>query len=280
MLAPEYRVSDDWIVRTRPLINAHLDGLLRHDHPSRVTEAMRYSVLESGKRIRPLLTLAVAEFFGANPPGLMHVACSIEMIHAASLVLDDLPCMDNDQERRNRPSTHAVFGEDVSILAAVSLLMQSHCMIASYESLDGPVRLHLIKLLCETIGASGLSLGQYIDLNSTAPGISAGTISNVHHLKTGVLFLAAARAGCILSDATPAQEEKIAAFTTHIGLAFQLMDDLQDVDEPGLNFAARIGRSNAERQFREHLVAAEKVIEGERNSGVLKDFLHAVFNRR
>jgi geranylgeranyl diphosphate synthase, type II len=279
MLVPDYGVSDDWIVRTRPLINAQLDALLTHEQPSRVTEAMRYSVLESGKRIRPLLTLAVAEYLGATPPGLMHVACSIEMIHAASLILDDLPCMDNDHERRNRPSTHARFGQDVAILAAVSLLMQSHCMLAAKEELPQDRRLTLIQLLCDTIGSSGLSLGQYIDLNSKSEKVSAGAISNVHHLKTGVLFLAAAKAACIVCAAATAQAERIATFTTHAGLAFQLMDDLEDPEEPGLNFAARIGRSNAERQFREHLMAAENAVSGERNSAILKDFLHAVFNR-
>ncbi|NEX59604.1 polyprenyl synthetase family protein [Noviherbaspirillum galbum] len=279
MLAPDYHVSDDWMRSSRSLIDAQLERLLRADRASTVTEAMRYSVLAPGKRIRPLLTLAVAEYLGARPEGLLHVACSIEMIHAASLVLDDLPCMDNDHQRRQRPSTHAAFGEDVSILAAISLLMKSYCILASHAAVPQATRLQLIELLCDTIGANGLSLGQYIDLSVKTQAVNAGAIADVHHLKTGVLFIAAAKAGCLLCDATPEQSARIERFTTCIGLAFQLMDDLQDVADTGLNLAARIGRSNAERQFREHLREAEKAIDGERNSAVLKDFLHAVFNR-
>lgn len=261
------------------MVDRHLDALLSSGRPSPVTDAMRYSVLESGKRIRPLLTLAVAEFFGPKPAGLMQVACAVELIHAASLVLDDLPCMDNDSERRNRPTTHTVYGQDVSILAAISLLMQSYCILASHDKVSQDVRLKLIQLLCETIGAEGLSLGQYIDLSAKGQIPSAAMISNIHHLKTGILFLAAARAGCLVCQASIAQEEKIVTFATHLGLAFQLMDDLHDVGEQGLNFAARIGISSAEKQFREHLRRALDAVEGESNSAVLTDFVQAVFRQ-
>lgn len=279
MLAAEFPVANDWITRTRPMIDRHLDVLLSSGRPSPVTDAMRYSVLESGKRIRPLLTLAVAEFFGSKPAGLVQVACAVELIHAASLVLDDLPCMDNDSERRNRPTTHAVYGQDVSILAAISLLMQSYCILASHDEVSQDVRLKLIQLLCETIGAEGLSLGQYIDLSAKGQIPSAAMISNIHHLKTGILFLAAARAGCLVCQASIAQEEKIVTFATHLGLAFQLMDDLHDVGEQGLNLAARIGISSAEKQFRDHLRRALNAVEGESNSAVLTDFVQAVFRQ-
>lgn len=280
MLATDHEnLVENWMAQTRVLINTQLETLLPSTRPSPVTEAMRYSVLAPGKRIRPLLTLAVTRFLGATPAGVMHVACAIEMIHSASLILDDLPCMDNDNERRNRLSTHVMFGEDLSILAAVSLLMQSHCMLASQDAVEPDVRLKLIQLLCETIGPNGLSLGQYIDLNPQARLSDAADITDIHHLKTGVLFVAAAKAGCLLCSASPKQEEKILRFTTNIGLAFQLMDDLVDQDEERPNLAARIGVSNAERKFLDYLQAANDAIEGEANAAVLQDFLRAVFKR-
>jgi geranylgeranyl diphosphate synthase, type II len=275
---PHY-VASDWTTQTRPLINAHLDKLLKPVRPSPVTEAMRYSVLAPGKRVRPLLTLAVSNFLGVAPAGALHVACAIEMIHSASLILDDLPCMDNDRERRNRLATHVAFGEDLSILAAISLLMQSYSILASHETLTADLRVKLIQLLCETIGPNGLSLGQYIDLNTKAQPASLAAISHIHHLKTGVLFLAAAKAGCLMCDASPEQEKKIVRFTSNIGLAFQLMDDITDLDEARLNIAARMSASSAERKFLDYLRAANAAIEGEDNAAVLQDFAWAVFSR-
>jgi len=272
-------VARDWIAQTRPLINTHLDELLKPARPSPVTDAMRYSVLGSGKRIRPLLTLAVADFLGVQPSGTLQVACAIEMVHAASLILDDLPCMDNDHERRDRLSTHAAFGEDLAILAAVSLLMQSHCTLASHQTLAPELRVRLIQLLCETIGPHGLSLGQYIDLSSKAQPASLAAIAQIHHLKTGVLFVAAAKAACLLCGASPEQEDRVVRFTTNLGLAFQLKDDLADLDEASGNLAVRIGASSAELTFHGYLQAADAAIAGEKNAAVLQDFARAFFSR-
>jgi geranylgeranyl diphosphate synthase type II len=275
---PSY-VASAWIAQTRPLIDAQLDEMLKPARPSPVIEAMRYSVLGSGKRIRPLLTLAVTDFLGAQPAGALQVACALEMIHAASLILDDLPCMDNDRERRDRLSTHAAYGEDLAILAAVSLLMQSQCVLASHPSLSPELRVRLIQLMGETIGPHGLSLGQYIDLSSKTQPASLAAITQIHHLKTGVLFVAAARSACMLCSASPEQEESVVRFTTNLGLAFQLKDDLADVDEASVNLAARMGASSAERTFHGYLQAAEAAIGGNRNAEVLHDFARVFFNR-
>lgn len=272
-----YPIAYGWSLTARQEIDEYLDALLDARHSSRVHEAMRYAVLSTGKRIRPLLTLAVADFLGDRPAGLMHVACAIEMIHAASLVLDDLPCMDNDALRRNRPATHAMFGEDCAILAAVSLLMKSQYMLATHPALPQDVRLKTIQLLCETIGADGLSLGQYIDLASKTAAPGPAAVADVHHLKTGILFLAAARAACLLCDATPQQEQRVMAFTTHVGLAFQLKDDLADIGVPGLNLAASIGVPSAERQFRKHRQAALDALEGSDRPEVLGGFAAMMF---
>lgn len=240
---------------------------------------MRYSVLAPGKRIRPLLTLAVSRFLGTAPAHAMHTACAIEMIHSASLILDDLPCMDNDRERRNRLSTHMKFGESLTILAAVSLLTQSYCIVSTQEDLPGELRLKLIQLICDTVGPQGLSLGQYIDLTTRSDSAVPSTMTNMHHLKTGVLFIAAAKAGCLIGEASPEQEQQVMHFTTNVGLAFQLLDDLRDVDSPGANMVTRIGVTSAERKIREYLQAADMAIEGESNTAALQDFVRAFFNK-
>jgi len=273
------RATIDWIAESRRQIDGHLDSLLSPAQPSPVLEAMRYSVLAPGKRIRPLLTLAVASFLGCSARRAMHVACAIELVHCASLILDDLPCMDNDRERRSRLSTHVEFGEHLTILAAVSLLTQSQCIIASDDSLDMATRLTLVKLLCETVGPSGLSLGQYIDLTSKADMPGPATITGIHHLKTGVLFLAAAKAGCLICKASAEQEEKVMCFTNNLGLAFQLLDDLKDVGEAGPNMVARIGVSNAEHRIRHYLHTASSAVEGEPNAEVLQDLAQALLKK-
>ena len=268
--------TGDWIAHTRQFIDDYLDQQLSHGQTP-VAEAMRYSVLAPCKRIRPLLTMAVSKYLGCAPERAIHVACAIEMIHSASLILDDLPCMDDDRERRNRPSTHAKFGESLTILTAVSLLTQSYCMIASHEKLPGDVRLNLIKLLCDTVGPQGLSLGQYIDLNTKSVSATPAAISNIHHLKTGVLFVAAAKAACLIGEASPEQETQVMRFTTNIGLAFQLLDDVKDAGTDETNMVARIGVTSAERKIREYLQAADIAIEGEENAEVLQDFVRAFF---
>ncbi|SNT25010.1 geranylgeranyl diphosphate synthase, type II [Noviherbaspirillum humi] len=274
--AADYAASD-WIARSRVRIDRHLDQLLASAHPSPVMEAMRYSVLAPGKRVRPLLTLAVADCLAGNEDAALQVGCAIEMIHCASLILDDLPCMDNDRERRSRLCTHVAYGESLTILAAVSLLTQSQCIIASDDGLNGELRLKLIQLLCHTVGPSGLSLGQYHDLNARGDKQSAAAITDIHHLKTGVLFLAAARAGCLVSHASPEQEESVMRFATHVGLAFQLRDDMKDKGEAAPNLVARIGVSSAERRLADYMQAAEDALAGEANTLALRQFAAAFF---
>lgn len=267
----------DWMDETRCAIDRHLDQLLGAPFASPVNEAMRYSVLAPGKRLRPLLVLAIANFFEASPPGIMKVACAIEMIHSASLVLDDLPCMDNDHERRNRLSTHAKFGEDLSILAAVSLLMHSHCALASDETLSPEAKLKLIRLLCDTVGGSGLSLGQYIDLNPADEVSDTFSVEDVHHLKTGILFIAAAKAACLLCNASPWQEAAVVQFTTNLGLAFQARDDLADLDNSKSNLVTAIGVASARQRYYDYVDAAHEAIDGEPNAAVLQEFAAAIF---
>lgn len=279
MLATEAITTEGrhWIAGARKLVDEHLDKLLGHAIPTPVLEAMRYSVLAPGKRIRPLLTLAVSDFLGGSRQAALQAACAIEMIHCASLVLDDLPCMDDDRERRSRLCTHLEYGESLAILAAVSLLTQSQCVIASDASLPESRRLALVQLLCETVGPHGLSLGQYIDLHAGGALSSFDAITDMHHLKTGLLFLAAARAGCLVADAAPEREAKVMLFTRQIGLAFQLRDDIRDMDGDGVNAASRVGLTEARRKLHAYLDGALAAVDGEDNAQVLRGFVSAFF---
>lgn len=278
--APCSRATSDWIAETRLQIDAHLDSLLGSAQSSPVLEAMRYSVLAPGKRIRPLLTLAVANFLGYSTNRAMHVACAIELVHCASLILDDLPCMDDDRERRSRLSTHVEYGENLTILAAVSLLTQSQCIIVSDSALEMQTRLTLVRLVCDTVGPCGLSLGQYIDLTTKSDTPAAAAITGIHHLKTGVLFLAAARAGCLICNASPMQEEKITQFTNNLGLAFQLLDDMKDVGEAAPNMVTSIGVYNAEQKVKQYLQDAASAIEGEPNAEILQQLARVLLKKK
>lgn len=278
-LGPAFGI-EEWMDESRCEIERHLDQLLTSSVATPLNEAMRYSVLAPGKRLRPLLVLAIARFFELSPPGIMKVACVIEMIHSASLVLDDLPCMDNDHERRNRLATHARFGEDLSILAAVSLLMHSHCILAADDSLRAEARLKLIRLFCDTVGSGGLSLGQYIDLNPALHSPDTFSVTDVHHLKTGILFVAAARAACLLCNATAAQEAAVVEFTTKLGLAFQARDDLADLDRTESNLVTAIGVANARQRYHDYLDAAHEAIDGEPNAAVLQGLAASIFRAK
>lgn len=262
-------------------INDHLDDLFAASPKTPLTDAMRYSVMTPGKRIRPLLTLAVVRYLGGRAELALRTACAIEMIHTASLILDDLPCMDDDAVRRNRSSTHVRFGEDITILAAVSLLTQSYCTVASDEKLAMPLRLELIQLFCHTIGAQGLSLGQSMDLSVKACAGHPDLMTDIHHLKTGALFTAAARSACIIAQATTEQQAAIMRYTCNLGLAFQLMDDLQDEATDAGNLAAVLGAAKAQQKVNTYVQAAKEALlpqaQYSKNPAVLHEFADAFF---
>lgn len=262
-----------WISKQRSSIDHQLESLLKPSPLSSLSLAMHYSVLSPGKRIRSLMTLAVVEYLGGYEQQAIHAACAIEMIHAASLILDDLPCMDNDALRRNRSSTHMRFGEDTTILAAISLLTQSYCTIAINPALAMPVRLEIIKLFCHTIGSQGLSLGQSMDL-SAKTSANAEVLTNMHYLKTGALFSAAAHVGCLIAQATAEQQACIMRFTCNLGLAFQLMDDVQDQTNDSANLAAVLGKTQAQNKVNDYVQTAKAALLPQAHLSKKPELLH------
>jgi geranylgeranyl diphosphate synthase type II len=199
--------------------------------PRQLHEAQRHALLSPGKRFRPLLTIFLAEACGIDDDrrvAAMEVGCAIEMVHAASLILDDLPCMDDADLRRNQPTTHVAFGESTAILSATALLNRSFGVVARNGALDAEQRAELCDLLSYAVGSSGLIAGQMADLDNTGSA-SVSEIERVNRLKTGALFDFSADAAAIMANSPAAQRAALKDFSRQIGLAFQLLDDVKDV---------------------------------------------------
>jgi len=200
--------------------------------PEPVHRAMHYALTGAGKRLRPVLTLAVAELFGARPDTVLDLACAVEMVHACSLVLDDLPSMDDATLRRGRPTTHLAFGESVALLAALALLNRAYALVAESAhrlSLKRYTSEDMVHHLAAAIGSEGLIGGQALDLLARPADVDLQLLEYVHSHKTGALFMAAAELGAMAADARRRDLELIARFAKNLGLAFQISDDLLDV---------------------------------------------------
>lgn len=204
----------------------------RGQRPERVHEAVSYALTSPGKRLRPVLTLVVAEMLGETRPEVLDLACAVEMVHACSLVLDDLPSMDDASLRRGRPTTHRVYGEDVAVLAAMALLNRAYAVVV-----ESTQRLHLkrwatedlVHHLAAAIGTGGLIGGQALDLESREDDLDLERLEYIHSHKTGSLFIAAGELGAMAADARRRDLDAITRYAKNLGLAFQISDDLLDV---------------------------------------------------
>jgi len=201
------------------------------ERPESVHRALRYATLGAGKRLRPVLTLAVAELLGEAGDEVLDLACAVELVHAASLVLDDLPSMDDAALRRGRPTTHRACGEDIAILAAFALLTRAFQLVAGAGQRLGLKRYgaeDLVHHLAEAVGTSGLVGGQALDLHSDPASVDLERLEFIHSHKTGALFLAAAELGAMAADARRRDLEAVGRYAKNLGLAFQIEDDLLD----------------------------------------------------
>jgi len=207
-------------------------------------ESMRYSLFAGGKRIRPVLCLAVSEALHVDPTPYLQLACSLECIHTYSLIHDDLPAMDNDDLRRGKPTNHKVFGEAAAILAGDSLLTFAFELLAASGpagSLSSAERLRIIALIARAIGPLGMVGGQSLDIDSEGKPITFETLQYLHSCKTGALITAAVQTGAVIGQA---DERQFAALTTYgrqIGLAFQIVDDLLNVEGTAEQLGKAVG---------------------------------------
>ncbi|MDO4516435.1 MAG: polyprenyl synthetase family protein [Bacillota bacterium] len=213
-------------------------------------EAMNYSLLSGGKRIRPVLTLAVCRLFGGDPEKALPFACGLEMIHTYSLIHDDLPCMDDDDLRRGRPTNHRVYGEATAVLAGDGLLTAAFGVLVQAELSPAQI-VRGVACLSQAAGPAGMVGGQILDLAGEGKTLTYEEILRIQNLKTGCMIEAAARLGAIAADSTPQEEEAAAAYARKIGLAFQIRDDLLDVlgDEAELGKPIGSDRENEKSTF-------------------------------
>ncbi len=210
-------------------VNQHLDGYLSSQ--GSLTEAMRYSVLSGGKRFRPILTYAVANTFGADLDLVDSSACAVELIHAYSLIHDDLPAMDDDDIRHNQPACHKQFGEAQAILAGDGLQALAFEVLTNDDSLSTEVRIALLQAL--THAAFEMAEGQSIDLSVVSKIIDIETLQNMHRKKTGALLSCSVKLGALVSSQCRAEDQQILnGFSQDIGLAYQVQDDVLDVLTP------------------------------------------------
>ena len=229
--APEGFIAqlDQWRARMEDALSRRLPPSGRL--PQRLHEAMRYSVLGGGKRVRPILLLATARALGLHEEQVEAAACALELVHVYSLVHDDLPAMDDDDLRRGRPTCHKAFDEATALLVGDALQSLAFELLARDPGLpDAPmVRVRLVGLLAEAIGSLGMAGGQAIDLQSEGRSLSIEQVEQLHALKTGALIRASVMMGAACVPALDARLERaLAGFATPIGLAFQIQDDLLD----------------------------------------------------
>jgi geranylgeranyl diphosphate synthase type II len=231
---------------------------------------MRAGALSAGKRMRPLLVMLVARDHGCTAPALADVASAVEMVHAASLMLDDMPCMDNARLRRGKPAIHVQYGEDVTILASVALLSRAFGVLATAADIAPVTRARRVARLSETIGIQGLVRGPYQDLHGGARTLDA--IATTNELKTGVLLGVAVDMAAIIAQADERVAQSLRAFALAAGHAFQIRDDFQDL--PGADSGvtgkdtgkdlgkatvlASLGLDEAQRRLARHLHDAQR----------------------
>ncbi len=212
-------------------------------------EAMRYSLLAGGKRVRPILCLATAEALGRDPAPGLAVACALECIHTYSLIHDDLPAMDDDELRRGHPTNHVVFGEAAAILAGDGLLTFAFELLSQAELgewLPGCDQLRIIRLVAQAAGPLGMVGGQAMDIASENKEIPFATLRSIHSRKTGALITAAVQCGAIIGQASEPQFAALTTYGEQLGLAFQIVDDLLNIEGTAAELGKAVG-SDAER---------------------------------
>ena len=220
-----------YLVERKAIVEKALDSSISIVYPEKIYEAMRYSLLAGGKRLRPILCLAACELSGGNIEMAMPTACALEMIHTMSLIHDDLPTMDNDDYRRGKLTNHKVYGEDIAILAGDGLLSYAFEFVATQTQNVLPQKvLRVIARLAKACGAAGLVGGQVVDLASEGISqISEKTLNFIHTHKTGTLLEASVVCGAILAGASQTNLQRLSRYAQNIGLAFQIVDDILDI---------------------------------------------------
>lgn len=235
---------NSYMGRKAMAVNAALDKAVPLRYPEMVTEAMRYSLLAGGKRVRPALCIAACELVGGTEEQAMPAACAMEMIHTMSLIHDDMPCMDNDDLRRGLPTCHKKFGENTALMAGDALLAYAFEHVARASTgvaVDKVVR--VIAFLGKAVGAEGLVAGQIVDLGSEGDStVSLETLEYIHIHKTAALLESSNVCGAILGGATEDEIERLSKYALYVGLLFQVVDDILDVTQTSEQLGKTAGK--------------------------------------
>lgn len=265
--------TTDWVLTQQTHFESALQRYLPNDS-STLHQAMRYSALGAGKRLRPLLVYATGFSFNAMPAHLDRIAAAVECIHCYSLIHDDLPAMDDDDLRRGKPSCHKQFDEATAILAGDALQSLAFDLLTQITL---PNQIQLVQILAKASGSTGMAGGQALDMQACADITDASTLETIHRLKTGALFHAAIQMSALASDQCTSQQLKmLEQFATHFGLAFQIRDDILDIESPAhelgktqgkdisqnkATYPALLGLAQAKESLNHHINAAKVLIE-------------------
>lgn len=233
-----------YLVSRTKLIDKALNGFLpkASAKPQTLHAAMRYSLFAGGKRLRPALTLAAAEACGGKAEQALPAACAVECIHTYSLIHDDLPCMDNDDFRRGKPTSHKVYGEGIAVLAGDALLTIAFEIMAAAEATARYPLATLVRELGSAAGSHWLIGGQVVDLQSEGKKLTPKELKYIHQSKTAALLTACMRLGAMSANATPKQLQALTEFGQSLGLAFQVIDDILDVTQSSEKLGKSAGK--------------------------------------
>ena len=234
------RALEQWVTTESP---AGLNRGVNHCAPGALIEAMRYAVLDGGKRLRPLLVLASCEAVNGNTQAALRAACATELIHAYSLVHDDMPCMDNDILRRGKATVHVKFGEAQALLAGDALQALAFELLTPDDlAIPADLQARLCRLLARAAGSAGMAGGQAIDLASVGRKLNEQQLSEMHRLKTGALLQGSVMMGAACGASTPLQLRALQEYGAALGLAFQVVDDILDVTEDSATLGKTAGK--------------------------------------
>jgi farnesyl diphosphate synthase len=240
---------DNWMKHVQSSMEDAMASFLpsRVVAPQRLHDAMRYAVLDGGKRIRPLLTFAAGELFDASGAMLARAAAAVEMIHAYSLVHDDMPCMDDDALRRGKPTVHVKYDDATALLVGDALQSQAFLILASGDGIDAARQLFMVRLLAEASGSTGMCGGQAIDLESVGLKLSLEELEQMHRLKTGALLRLSVLLGALCGKAlSEAETAALDAYSAAVGLAFQVVDDVLDATADSATLGKTAGKDAAD----------------------------------
>jgi geranylgeranyl diphosphate synthase, type II len=232
----------DYLAHTTARVDAALQRWVPEETvpPENLHRAMRYSLFAGGKRIRPVLCIAAAQAVSDHVPGLEDAACSLELIHTYSLIHDDLPALDNDDLRRGRPTCHKIFGEAIAILAGDALLTLAFQVLSCSHTADPAALIRELSSASGTVG--GMIGGQVHDIEGEGQPPTPELLESIHRAKTGALLRASVRMGAICARATAEQYDALSCYGEHVGLAFQIVDDVLDVEQSSEELGKTAGK--------------------------------------